>query len=67
MSLIQHIRQIANSHSYDFCKVGKERLGRMLELDLVAIARPDGDIMDVGANTGRAARHLTRLFPVSRI
>lgn len=67
MSFIQHIRQIANSHGYDFCKVGKERLGRMHELDLVALAKSDGDIMDVGANTGRAARLLTRLFPASRI
>lgn len=67
MSVIQYIRQIANSRGYDFCKVGRNRLGRILELDLVALTRPDGDIFDVGANTGRAARLITGLFPNSRL
>lgn len=61
------IRKIINSFGFDFCRIGKKRLGRNFDADLQAITLPDGDIFDVGANTGRAARHLAGLFPQSRI
>lgn len=67
MSLFQSLRQFANRQGYDFCRVGKNRLGRILELDLLTLTNADGDIFDVGANTGRAARLISQLFPQARI
>lgn len=67
MNILKNMRKALNIFGYDFCKVGKKRLGRNLDIDLKAIINPHGNIFDVGANTGRAARHLRSLFPLSVI
>ena len=43
--------------------MGRERLGRILPLDLDSLAKGPEIIFDVGANTGRAARFYLKHFP----
>jgi FkbM family methyltransferase len=63
MHLFETLRRVANGFGIDICRVGRQRLGRMLDVDMVALAPGKGIIFDVGANTGRAARGFTRVFP----
>src|SRR5688572_29817207 len=63
MHVYEAVRQVANRFGFDICRVGRERLGRLLSADLVELAPKKGLILDVGANTGRSARYFSNLFP----
>jgi FkbM family methyltransferase len=67
MNLFELLRRTANRAGIDICRVGHQRLGRLLDVDLVQLSPPDGPIFDVGANTGRAARWFSRVFPGRQI
>jgi FkbM family methyltransferase len=63
MNIFESIRNTANQFGFDVCRVGRARLGRLLARDLIALSPGDGLIFDVGANTGRAARFFSKVFP----
>jgi FkbM family methyltransferase len=63
MSLYESLRIAINRLGFDVCRVGPERLGRILPLDLDSLAKGPEIIFDVGANTGRAARFYLKHFP----
>jgi FkbM family methyltransferase len=67
MSLYESLRIALNRLGIDVCRVGAERLGRVLSLDLDALAGKPEVIFDVGANTGRAALFFLKHFPRARI
>src|SRR5271156_4799140 len=63
MNFFESLRRTANRFGLDICRLGPARMGRVLEIDLHTLSPNDGLILDVGANTGRAARLFTRIFP----
>jgi FkbM family methyltransferase len=63
MNLYQSLRHAVNRFGWDICRIGPSRLGRVLEVDLHVLSPDDGLIFDVGANTGRAARFFSKVFP----
>jgi len=65
MNLFESLRRTANRVGWDFCRVGPSRMGRVLEVDLHVLSPHGGLIFDVGANTGRAARLFSKMFPGS--
>jgi FkbM family methyltransferase len=67
MNVSEFIRRTANRLGFDVCRIGPARLGRNLSADLVALAPKNAVIFDVGANTGRAARHFSEIFPGNEI
>jgi FkbM family methyltransferase len=67
MHIYEAARHVANRFGFDICRVGRERLGRLLTADLVELTPKEGIILDVGANTGRAARYFSGLFPKHEI
>jgi|SRR5271165_7193700 len=62
MSLYESLRIAVNRLGFDVRRVGRERLGRILSLDLDTLAKDPKIIFDVGANTGRAARFFLKRF-----
>src|SRR5271165_3056273 len=67
MSLYESLRIGVNRLGFDICRVGRERLGRILSLDLDTLAKDPEIIFDVGANTGRAARFFIKHFPRANV
>ena len=67
MHIYEAARHVANRFGFDVCRVGRERLGRLLTADLVELTPKNGIILDVGANTGRSARNFLKLFPKQEI
>jgi FkbM family methyltransferase len=67
MSLYESLRIALNRLGVDICRVGPERLGRILSLDLDTLAGNPEVIFDVGANTGRAARFFLKHFPRANV
>ncbi len=67
MHIYEAARQAANRFGFDVCRVGRQRLGRLLTADLVELTPKSGLILDVGANTGRSARLFSGLFPKHEI
>jgi FkbM family methyltransferase len=67
MNIAEILRTTANRFGIDICRIGRERLGRNLAMDLAALSPQQGLIFDVGANTGRAARFFASAFPASQI
>jgi FkbM family methyltransferase len=67
MNLFESLRHAANRVGFDWCRVGPSRMGRVLEVDLHTLSPDGGLIVDVGANTGRAARLFSKMFPGSPI
>lgn len=63
MNLFESLRHAVNQLGFDVCRVGASRMGRVLEVDFHILSPKDGLIFDVGANTGRAARLFSRIFP----
>jgi FkbM family methyltransferase len=67
MHIYEAARQFANRFGFDVCRVGSQRLGRLLTPDLLELTPKNGLILDVGANTGRSARLFSKLFPQHEI
>jgi FkbM family methyltransferase len=63
MNLFESLRRAAHRLGFDVCRVGASRLGRVLAVDLHTLSPAGGLILDVGANTGRAARLFSAIFP----
>ncbi len=67
MWLYESLRVALNRLGIDVCRVGPERLGRILSLDLDTLAGDPEVIFDIGANTGRAARFFLKHFPRANV
>ena len=67
MNFFASLRHAANRVGFDFCRVSRSRMGRVLAVDMHILSPDGGLIFDVGANTGRAARLFSGIFPGSPI
>jgi FkbM family methyltransferase len=63
MNFFESVRHAANRIGLDICRIGPSRMGRVLAADLHTLLPAGGVIFDVGANTGRAARLFSAIFP----